>query len=77
MFAISESRATSHANTTELQTLEEQTQQWWNIEAIWASIFKKKSETYILYSRCKQASLQGKHSIKRHLGKGVERLALY
>ena len=29
------------------------------------------------YSRCKQAYLQEKHNIKRHLEKGVERLVLY
>ena len=30
-----------------------------------------------LYSRCKQAYLQEKHNIKRHLEKGGERLALH
>ena len=38
---ISESQATSHANITERQTQEEQTQQRWNIEAIRASVLKK------------------------------------
>ena len=36
MFTIGESRPITQANKRE-----EQTQQWWNIEAIWASIFKK------------------------------------
>ena len=36
MFTIGESRPITQTNKKE-----EQTQQWWNIEAIWASIFKK------------------------------------
>ena len=36
MFTIGESRPITQVNERE-----EQTQQWWNIEATWASIFKK------------------------------------
>ena len=42
MFTIGESLLITQANERE-----EQTQQWWNIEAIWARIFKKGSKIKI------------------------------
>ena len=44
---ISESRTTSHANITEPQAQEEQTQHWWNIEEIWASVLKNRAKIKI------------------------------